>query len=677
MAVVIMNGLAVHGNRIRILQNALVGCLSGSRHSSLVELSDNIMQCNLIQYCRQTQLNYFKKTDCGLIHSDNKVSHMKWLIIQSPNILIKWNFIEFMVFKNDVMCSMSNVEFISENRAIYCGYYLPFDSHSKGSVTIIQHFITTLKTASYFKVFFYVEYNTLVTNGSVGRYDINMIIHARPSLSHKHVAAGGEEMLYILGSFPYQALNIMLALMKTEFLQDLTVYDGPSELTPVLWKYTRHNAKVTCSSSSFQALLVLSMNFINEQKAILVTWSTHIMHNDAERCRSVGFGKRKECYSSIRRNGITLMKIFTNDLLDFIHHFTGPDTYSNEIDSHCQYGGFWIYSSADKAFTNPVLHIEHCSHKILINTFFSNLKFIAIVVVQYIGVSSSKLEYTENLLTNPGLSRPNVVISSINQRQILMLSHEFHVLQIGTRINQFSNAVIKLSETLSLFGLRVALMLYTVERNCFCEASVWYIPRSHDDKSICNSVHENDRVEQRTLSSKSQRTLNAFVMDPRNITLNCERCTASGFILFWAIGVYDSYSTPQDVTLMHVQTNFFKNYSLSVRQKFVIWLKNSSADHYDVKIKSGLYPHIYHWITFSECIAGKEVTIHRVLHRRGTFRHLSQRCSNACLITGLRRGKFSHHIVNFDYLVMEIHPVRIINSTKMFHFIGLNNNNQR
>ena len=77
VAVVIMNGLTVHGNRIRILQNALVGCLSSSRHSSLVELSDSIMQCNLIQYCRQTKLNYFKKTDCGLIHSDNKVSHMK------------------------------------------------------------------------------------------------------------------------------------------------------------------------------------------------------------------------------------------------------------------------------------------------------------------------------------------------------------------------------------------------------------------------------------------------------------------------------------------------------------------------------------------------------------------------------------------------------------------------
>ena len=83
----------------------------------------------------------------------------------------------------------------------------------------------------------------------------------------------------------------------------------------------------------------------------------------------------------------------------------GSDTYSNEIASHCQYGFFWIYSSADMTFTNPVLHrpIVHCSHKILIDKFFSNLEFIAIVVVQCIGVSSSKLEYTENLLTNPDL----------------------------------------------------------------------------------------------------------------------------------------------------------------------------------------------------------------------------------------------------------------------------------
>ena len=84
MAVVIINGLAVYSNRIHILQNALAGCLTSSRHSSLVELSGNVMQCNLIQYCLQAKFIYFKKSDCGLIYSDNKLSHMKWLIMQSP-----------------------------------------------------------------------------------------------------------------------------------------------------------------------------------------------------------------------------------------------------------------------------------------------------------------------------------------------------------------------------------------------------------------------------------------------------------------------------------------------------------------------------------------------------------------------------------------------------------------
>ena len=151
----------------------------------------------------------------------------------------------------------------------------------------------------------------------------------------------------------------------------------------MLWKYTIHNANDSFSSSSFQALLVLRMNFTNEQDVMLVNWTAHIMDNVDEICSISGFNhdQRKECSSSLKHNGITLMKIFTNDLLDFAHHFTGPDTYSNEIDLHCQYGGFWLYSSADKAFTNPVLHIERCSHNISIDKFFSNLEFIAIVVV--------------------------------------------------------------------------------------------------------------------------------------------------------------------------------------------------------------------------------------------------------------------------------------------------------
>ena len=204
MSVFIINGLVAYGNRVRILQNALVGCLASSRHSSLLEVNGNIMQCNLIQYCRQTKFIYFKKTACGLIYSDNSVSHMKWLIMQSPNTLIKWNFIEFMVFKNDAMCSMSHVEFISEKRSIYCGYYLPWDGRSKGSVSIIQHFITTLKTASYFKLSFHVEYDTLVENSIISRENVNMIIHASPAFGLKHVAASGDQMFYIIGSFHFK-----------------------------------------------------------------------------------------------------------------------------------------------------------------------------------------------------------------------------------------------------------------------------------------------------------------------------------------------------------------------------------------------------------------------------------------------------------------------------------------
>ena len=133
---------------------------------------------------------------------------MQWWITQDASTLIRLNMVEFMVVKNDVHCSKSHIVWIEQNkRSFYCGFHLPWEKYSQGDVAITQNFILTLRYVSYFTLFFNVE--LFVIDVSYKQYALRFYYkYIQISEGLTHVAYDTNFQLFVIGSFPFQLLEI-------------------------------------------------------------------------------------------------------------------------------------------------------------------------------------------------------------------------------------------------------------------------------------------------------------------------------------------------------------------------------------------------------------------------------------------------------------------------------------
>ena len=321
-AMVVVFITLVNSNEIFIWQNGLFGCLQNRGQHSVVDTYTNLFQWNIINYCGDNSFKRFTRTPCGYIRSTSGKTNMQWWISQSKRTVLKWNIIEFMVLKSDAHCSFSHVAWMTESKqSYYCGHHLPWKEFTKGNVTIIQQFILTVKRPSYFKLFFNVEHHkSLIPPKKKFQIDVNKVVHISPRFSYSEYC--GDLMLFLIGPFPFQVLDITVTSMKGNVLQDLTIYDGPSLLTPMLSRYNINGNNYTHETrrtSSFQALLVVSMNTLVHDTAS-ASWSSHIKKVEAvHRCSH----KIVPYVSTIctghyfrtgwTRHGLILMMIHTKD----------------------------------------------------------------------------------------------------------------------------------------------------------------------------------------------------------------------------------------------------------------------------------------------------------------------------------------------------------------------------
>ena len=171
----------VKSNEFLIWQNALFGCLESHLHNSMAKTYQSLMQYPIVHYGNDHKIfKHFPRTPSGNIHSNIEKTYMQWWITQSKRTVLKWTVIQFLVFKNDVACSLSHAAWMTEHKlSYYCGYYhLPWEKFTKGNVTIIQRFILTTKRPSSFKLFFNIECK------KISQVDVNKIVHISPRLSH-------------------------------------------------------------------------------------------------------------------------------------------------------------------------------------------------------------------------------------------------------------------------------------------------------------------------------------------------------------------------------------------------------------------------------------------------------------------------------------------------------------
>ena len=352
----------------------------------------------------------------------------------------------------------------------------------------------------------------------------------------------GDLMLFLIGSFPFQVLDITITSVKSNVLLDLTVYDGPSKLTPTLSGYSRHGDNYkheTKNTSSFQALLVVSK--ITAEQKTSVRWSSHLKEVK-RRCFHGSWFSNKYCARPSAGQGLVLMMIHTNDnYLSFQQYsFTENinDTYSNAINVFCQYGGMWIYLSSDRTLTQPTLVLEQCSNEGFSDILYSELQYFAVVVIHYPGISEISLDYF--LIQNSELQGPpNVFVSPSDSDQTIVVEQTFHILQIFTSVVKLDNISLHLADSSQPNGIMAVNIDYkhfTSEKQCTCEAVIWHAAYVHDEQTWCTPTSEAPDMQQKILSSIAGRLTFTYretgIMKPKDIHLDCKGCFVSGHILF-------------------------------------------------------------------------------------------------------------------------------------------------
>ena len=101
------------------------------------------------------QAGHFPFTFCGLIRNRQTSEVIQWSVLQNRNNALKWSIPVFNVIRNDIDCSVFMVVWKSEEETNkMCGYYLPWEKISIGSVTIQQHFAKQISQKSEFLFFF-------------------------------------------------------------------------------------------------------------------------------------------------------------------------------------------------------------------------------------------------------------------------------------------------------------------------------------------------------------------------------------------------------------------------------------------------------------------------------------------------------------------------------------------
>ena len=248
------------------------------------------------------------------------------------------------------------------------------------------------------------------------------------------------------------------------------------------------------------------------------------------KCGTSIFGKR--CWKHSPTNGIEHIAVYSGEhvitVLKFL--FTGPDTHSDSIPTLCQYGGLWILTSDDKHFKSSHQLVQFCWNNFDMTepmTMTTDKKYIAIITVQYNGISSSFLEYQPD-----------------KQRKIGKIKTFHHVRphsELSPNIGSFDEAYIT-SENISTlknvslifnrnwkniypYKIHIDLKLYVPYEKCSCRIRFQHILH---EKLICMWCEE------RRLKVPSKTELSIFnrystvIPNAIDMQINCMQCFTKG-----------------------------------------------------------------------------------------------------------------------------------------------------
>ena len=633
----------------------------------------NLMHSNILTYTLENNFTHFNNLLCGLIKSSPKLENRWWWINQKAAITLKWDSLNFMVYRDSVECSASYVEWMeNQETSRWCGYRLPWQQYSGGNITITKKFIVSLKQSSSITFLYHItSYRKYIKFPFVM---FAKLVQISPPPNHRIYNL--DVRLYMSGSSPLQILSVNVSPLKGTRMENFALYDGPYELCPKLLPYANEtdikhqitsnlNESWVTNTSSFLALLVVNVI----KRHVAGTWSVTWSSNDAEvidnTCTLNPRGV--SCISNSSQNGLVHLNSISNHLYRLTHgilidiiyfEYLGPDTFSSNM-GLCQYGGLWIYGTNNEDFSKKTNLFQHCSEdQILDMKLYSSWQYIIIALVQYNEISISMVEYQIKLHQ---LERKNIRFYANRDQsglQTWAIDAEVEVLQILTYMKHFASAQFT---NASNKPFELIFRYHSLENQCSCQVEIY-------------SKHDWCSIQQKSLYMK----LTASAVDedyriwdgikPINFTIHCTKCKVQPFIYFLMTSA-SSYKTY--LGSYFIENNYvifdslvtcrvpLEQYVKWFAQSWDIWLQNSHYTVANISINLSVRQTAYFRVTnlwlnvqIHECYDNTIQLTTYTIKPREYINHFTQ--STACLISVTKGGQWDELYVHGSYKLTSI-----------------------
>ena len=519
------------------VEHELFGCLSHPHHASLISTFGTIQHCAILTFCVNTNITTFPHTVCGLINSQPTSELISWSVIQHKNKALKWTIPVFNVIRNDVKCSMSMVIWKSgEGTNKMCGYYLPWEKLSTGSVTIQQQIL--IKQKSEFLFFF----ESISLPAMVDKQQINLILATETMTSSFIDSMKWNYFIVASNVMKILTLNITRTIESNSLRMD--IYDGPASVVPLLTtinKETGDNRKII-DSSSYQVLLIVTL--VDALKKDLITIHTSeitVTTFNKNKCIGASFfmgdRDRLSCHRHFPDNGIEHIAVYSAQhlitILQFV--FTGPDTHSNSLSTLCQYGGVWILASDSPHFTSVEVLMNYCWNKLVINknkgtlSVESDKNYTAIVSIQYNAVSHIRLEYATSKLKGKYMRIQHVPSNTEIDLGIVHPYKAYITFDNITSVRNVSVVATRKSNSIFPYKFYSKFALYAPYESCSCEVTFHHIPEEEIINVWCHEKKNLYRTMSKTAIKVSGYYVTRIAM-VYDVTINCEHCMTQGVL---------------------------------------------------------------------------------------------------------------------------------------------------
>ena len=384
-----------------IWETALTDTLSQPQ-TSLSSSYHLIHKISIFKYCvfaNVRNIRLFPYSTCGWIRKDSPEKRFSWNILAGERALTKWHIMELNIVRYSVGCvDGAFVKWIVQDQTFKrCGKYLPWDQNYIGNIIVNIYCGNLIETCNF------ISFYELISSHSP--YDVvsyEMILS--PLLMYREQDFK-KMMFHIIGSSVLYIIHLNLTSNSLPDSSELSIFDGPSTKTPLLFhSYNRAATPTSFNASSYQVLILIMqaqfyesfdlVSHVVASELLIGQLNVHpCMGDEKYFCETQDMASYWHNYKhGLNHLSILRAKPWDEELfIDF--EFEGSNSYAYDHHDFCQYGGLWILTQHDDG-SAPRLFFHHCGEEPIKKFYIlHDQRKMYIVSIQYPPLSRSMLYY--------------------------------------------------------------------------------------------------------------------------------------------------------------------------------------------------------------------------------------------------------------------------------------------